>query len=36
MSSMEEVTPEARARQTAVFERLCQLDAGAALRLMAG
>ena len=36
MNQMEEPTPEARARETAAFERLCQLDAGAALKLMLG
>jgi type VI secretion system protein VasJ len=36
MNQMEEPTPEARARETAAFERLCQLDAAAALKLMLG
>ncbi|HVY44363.1 MAG TPA: type VI secretion system domain-containing protein, partial [Minicystis sp.] len=31
----EEVAPEARAREALAFERLCQLDAGAALKLSA-
>lgn len=31
-----EVTPEARAKETAAFERLCQLDAGAALKFTLG
>ena len=31
-----EVPPEARAREISVFERLCQLDAGAALKFMLG
>ena len=31
-----ELTPEARARETAVFERLCQLDAAAALKFTFG
>jgi hypothetical protein len=30
------VSPEARARETAVFERLCQLDAAAALKFTLG
>lgn len=36
MASVEEPTPEARARQNAIFEVLCQLDPGAALTLMTG
>jgi hypothetical protein len=31
-----DVPPELRARETLAFERLCQLDAGAALKLMMG
>jgi type VI secretion system protein VasJ len=34
--NMGEVSPEARARETAVFERLCQLDAAAALKFTLG
>ena len=33
MNQAEEPTPEARAKETAAFERLCQLDVGAALKL---
>lgn len=36
VNRMEEPTPEARTREATAFERLCQLDAGAALRLMIG
>ncbi len=36
MNQAEEPTPEARAKETAAFERLCQLDAAAALKLMLG
>ena len=36
MNQAEEPTPEARARQTAAFERLCELDASSAIKLMLG
>lgn len=36
ISQFEEPTPEGRARMASVFERLCQLDAGAAVRALAG
>lgn len=36
LSQFEEPTPEARQRMSAVFERLCQLDAGAAVKALAG
>jgi type VI secretion system protein VasJ len=36
MSQVEELTPEGRARLRSAFERLCQLDAEAALRVGAG
>lgn len=35
VSQFEEPTPEARLRMAAVFERLCQLDAGAAVKALA-
>ncbi|NUQ74145.1 MAG: type VI secretion system domain-containing protein, partial [Polyangiaceae bacterium] len=34
ISQFEEPTPEGRARMSAIFERLCQLDAGAAVRAL--
>lgn len=36
LGQFEEPTPETRQRMAAVFERLCQLDAGAAVKALAG
>lgn len=36
IGQFEEPTPEARQRMASVFERLCQLDAGAAVKALAG